>query len=53
MIDDPYCNISNCKILADYMGKNYVNCDNCTKSDTCLSDKLGKGCFEGIKNNNE
>ena len=49
MVDGPFCDISKYEILANYMGEKYVNCDICTKSDICLSDTLGKGCFEGTK----
>ena len=47
MIDDPYCNVSDCRIIDKCMGEKWVGCAICAYQDACCSKHFGLGCCDG------
>ena len=47
VVDDPYCKMSDCRILDEYMGEKWVGCARCIYQESCCSKNFGLGCIEG------
>lgn len=49
LVDSPYCEISNCRILGKWKGDKWVGCAICAYQDACSSNNFGLGCCDGEK----